>query len=260
MADTVKLTNRIILRSIFPLFKVIYEADCSKAKDILGRFDGVIQFAVHHSDTGAYLEFKDGGLEVLQGIHPRPDIYIGFRDMAAMNAMFTGGKPSEIGLPRLRGLWRLGLLVRLGLLFPGLLMLMPDNNPSDPSKRALKVRMTMYMVTNALSQLNKGGDEDMQTWTAKQPDRIYQLSVDPDGDAAYLRVKAGKTKAGRGRYARKAPFIHMRFNSLDSAYAVLCEGKDTLTAISDGDLNLEGSPEYGGAFGGFMLKIHDLVT
>ncbi|MEA2102228.1 MAG: hypothetical protein U9P80_06595 [Thermodesulfobacteriota bacterium] len=260
MADTTKLTNRIISRSILPLFKVIYAADTSPVKDFLKRFDGIIQFAVHNTDTGTYIEFRDGEIDVLQGVHPNPEIYIGFKDMNAMNALFTGGKPAEIGFPKLRGLWRIPLLIKLGLLFPGLLLLMPDNTPKTEGKKALKVKMTMYMVTNALSQLNKGGDEKMMEWTAKQPDRIYQLSVQPDGDAAYLRIRGGKTKSGHGTYKRKAPFIHMKFNGLDNAYKVLCEGKDTFTAMTDGDVSMDGSPEYGGALGSFMVKIQDLVT
>jgi len=257
MADKVMLTNRIILRSIMPLFKVLYEADKTPIKKLLARFDGVIQFSIKGTDTGAYLEFKDGKLDVVQGLHPSPDITLPFKHVEGMNAMFTGGVPVFGGFPK--GLWRLPLLVKLIMLFLGLLLLMPNVNPKDPDKRLLKVTLIMYMVTNALSQLNKGGDEDMQFWTSKQPDRIYQMSVEPGGPAAYLRVKGGKTKAGRGYYTRKAPFVHMQFNGLDGAYKVLAEGKDTLRATVDGDVKLVGSPEYAGTMGSFMVRIQDML-
>ncbi|HQP32062.1 MAG TPA: hypothetical protein PLB81_12110 [Deltaproteobacteria bacterium] len=257
MADKVMLTNRIILRSIMPLFKVLYEADKTPIKKLLARFDGVIQFSIKGTDTGAYLEFKDGKLDVFQGLHPSPDITLPFKHVEGMNAMFTGGVPVFGGFPK--GLWRLPLLVKLIMLFLGLLLLMPNVNPKDPDKRMLKVTLIMYMVTNALSQLNKGGDEDMQFWTSKQPDRIYQMSVEPGGPAAYLRVKGGKTKAGRGYYTRKAPFVHMQFNGLDGAYKVLAEGKDTLRATVDGDVKLVGSPEYAGTMGSFMVRIQDML-
>ncbi|MEN6473377.1 MAG: hypothetical protein ABFD81_05125 [Syntrophaceae bacterium] len=257
MADKVMLTNRIILRSIMPLFKVLYEADKTPIKKLLARFDGVIQLYVKGTETGAYLEFKDGLLDVIQGLHPRPDITLPFKHAEGMNAMFTGGVPVFGGFPK--GLWKLPLLVKLIMLFLGLLLLMPNVNPKDPEKRLLKVTLIMYMVTNALSQLNKGGDEDMQFWTSKQPDRIYQMSVEPGGPAAYLRVKGGKTKAGRGYYARKAPFVHMQFNGLDGAYKVLAEGKDTLRATIDGDVKLVGSPEYAGTMGSFMVRIQDML-
>jgi len=257
MADKVMLTNRIILRSIMPLFKVLYEADKTPIKKLLAGFDGVIQFSIKGTDIGAYLEFKDGRLDVIQGLHPDPDITLPFKHVEGMNAMFTGGVPVFGGFPK--GLWKLPLLVKLIMLFLGLLLLMPNVSPKDPEKRMLKVTLIMYMITNALSQLNKGGDEDMQFWTSKQPDRIYQMSVEPGGPAAYLRVKGGKTKAGRGYYTRKAPFVHMQFNGLDGAYKVLAEGKDTLRATVDGDVKLVGSPEYAGTMGSFMVRIQDML-
>ncbi len=257
MADKVLLTNRIVLRSIMPLFKVLYEADTSPIRRLLARYDGVIQLFIKGTDTGAYLEFKDGRLDVLQGIHPCPDISIPFKHPAGMNAMFTGGIPVFGGLPR--GIWKLPLLIKLVMLLLGLLLLMPNVNPKDPARRELKVKLIMYMITNALSQLNKGGDEDMMVWTSKQPDRIFQMSVDPVGPAAYLRVKAGRTKAGHGHYTRKAPFVHMRFNGIEGAYKVLAENKDTVRATADNDIRLEGSPEYAGNMGSFMMRIQDML-
>ena len=257
MADKVMLTNRIALKSIVPLFKVLYEADFTALKKLLARFDGVIQLCVKGTDTGAYLEFKNGTLDVIQGIHPNPDILLPFKNAAGMNALFTGGIPVFGGLPK--GIWRLPLLIKFVMLLLGLLLLMPNVNPKDPAKRELKVKLIMYMITNALSQINKGGDEDMMAWTEKQPDRIYQMSIDPAGSAAYLRVKGGRTKAGRGLYARKAPFVHMRFNGLEGAYKVLAESKDTVSATADGDIRLEGSPEYAGNMGSFMMRIQDML-
>lgn len=257
MADKVMLTNRIVLRSILPLTKVLYEADNTPIKKLLQRFDGVIQLCIKGTQTGAYLEFKNGQLDVVQGIHPAPDICLPFKHAAGMNALFTGGVPAFGGLPT--GIWKLPLLIKFVMLLLGLMILMPNVQPKDPAKRELKVKCIMYMITNALSQLNKGGDEEMMTWTAKQPDRIYQLCVEPEGPAAYLRIKGGKTKGGHGRYARKAPFLKMGFNGIDGAYKVLAEGKDTVNATADGDIQLEGSPEYAGTMGSFMVRIQDML-
>ncbi len=257
MADKAMLTNRIACRSIMPLFKVLHDQDASPLKKLLARFDGVVQLSVRGTGAGAYVEFKDGGIDVLQGIHPNPDVSLVFKHMAGMNALFTGGIPVFGGFPK--GVWKLPLMVKLVRLLLGLLLLMPNVNPRDPAKRELKVRLIMYMITNALSQLNKGGDEDMGAWTLKQPDRIYQLSVEPAGPAAYLRVKGGKTKAGHGHYARKSPFVHMRFNGIEGAYKVLAESKDIVTATADGDIKLEGSPEYAGNIGSFMMRIQDML-
>ena len=261
MSDTVILTNRIVCRSVLPLMRILFE---EKKDDWLFRtlagVDGTFQFAVKNSEDGAWLEFSDGECKVNPGVNPDADIAVLFRDQASMNAMFTGGSPGEIGMPGLKGIWRLRLLLKTLPLLLGRTLLMPDKQPKDEPTRRLKVRLIMYMVANALSQLNRGGDADMVKWTAKQPDRIYQFSVQPGGEpAAYLRVKAGKTKAGRGVYTRKAPFIHMQFNGIDGAYKVFAENKETVSAMADGDLSLEGSPEYGGVLGSFMVRISDLL-
>lgn len=261
MADPVELTNRIVCHSVLPLMRVLYdEKQDSPIYRLLRRVEGSFQFAVRDGENGACLTFAGGGCTVNPGVNPDADIAITFRDAAAMNAMFTGGRPSEIGMPGLKGLWRLPLLVKTLPLLLGLTLLMPDKQPRDEKTRRLKLRLIMYMVANALSQLNRGGDADMARWTAKQPDRIYQFSVQPGGEpAAYLRVKAGQTKAGRGIYTRKAPFIHMKFNGLDGAYRVFAENKETVSAMADGDLRLEGSPEYGGALGSFMVRVSNLL-
>lgn len=257
MADRIALTVRIILRSILPLFKTLYNENTGFYKKLLLKAEGTIQFSIKGTDSGAYLEFKDGKLDVIQGLNPKPMVHIAFKKPEDMIALFTGGKG---GLPSLGGAWHMLLLLKLAPLFIGLTLLMPTKHPKNPATRQLKIKLTMYMVTNALSQLNKGGDGDMMAWTAKQPDRIYQLSVQPDGPAAYLRVKGGKSKSGHGLYARKAPFMHMMFNGLEGAYKVMAENKETVQAMRDSDVRLEGSPEYAGAMGSFMVRIQDLLT
>ncbi|HON96511.1 MAG TPA: hypothetical protein PL013_11965, partial [Deltaproteobacteria bacterium] len=151
MADKAMLTNRIVLRSIMPLFKILHEEDDTLLKHFLTRFEGVIQLAVKGTDIGAHIELKDRKLDVVQGIHPNPDILLPFKHISGMNALFTGGIPVFGGFPR--GLARLGLLTKLVTLLLGLLILMPNVHPKAPAKRLLKVKMIMYMVTNALSQL-----------------------------------------------------------------------------------------------------------
>ena len=72
----------------------------------------------------------------------------------------------------------------------------------------------------------------MTAWT-NQPDRIYQFTVgdmsNPD-IACYLRVKGGNTKAGRGVYERKSPFVNFHF-SIDGAFNVLLK-RDFVSSVS----------------------------
>jgi hypothetical protein len=120
--------------------------------------------------------------------------------------------------------------------------------------------MTLYMVSTALSQMNKAGDPEMSAWTAKQPERIYQWSIDGEDIACHLKIKAGKSKAGRGVYTRRQPFVHMRFSSIENALPVLANEVDSVTAIGKGWVTNDGSPEYGGRIGDFMMRIANLLS
>lgn len=251
------LTANIFLRAALPVIKVMLEDDPKTAK----KFEGVaatVQFIAQDpaGPVGAYLRFDNGAFEVVQGIAESADITFGFPSVGKMNAMFAG-KPV---LPRIKGLTKVGLLIKVFGLLLGLKILMPNARPKTPEMARLKVKMTLYMITTALSVLNKSGDVEMTRWTRKQPMRIYQWSCEPEGIACYLKVKAGKTKAGRGYYTRRKPFVHMRFSGVDNALPVLTNAVDTVQAMSQGLVVNEGSPEYAGQVGDFMLKIAALVT
>jgi len=250
------LAARIFLRAVLPVMKVVLEDDPVMKK----RFEDVrakVQFAAGPdvNQTGACLVFNKGAFKVEQGMCADPDIVFGFKSIAKMNGFFAG-KPV---IPKIKGIAKVGLLIKVFGLLMSLKILMPNASPKDPKKRKLKVKMTFYMITTALSQYNKGGDPEMVKWTGKQPERIYQITVDKD-IAAYLRVKAGKTKAGRGVYAKRRPFVHMKFNGVEGAFPIVMNEVDMVTAVKKGYLSIEGSPEYGGNIGDFMVRIQNLIT
>lgn len=251
------LTARIFLRAALPVMKVLLEDNPA-----LGRkFQGVtakVQFVAKDpaGDVGAHLDFKDGALEVVQELTDAADITFRFSSVAKMNAMFAG-KPV---VPRIQGIMKVGLLIKVFQLLLGLKILMPNAKPKNAEQAKLKVKMTLFMVSGALSQLNKAGDPEMMKWTGKQPERIYQWSCEPEGIACYLRVKAGKTQAGRGYYTRRKPFVHMRFNGAEGALPILSNSVDIVQAMAMGYVSNEGSPEYAGQIGDFMLKIAALVA
>ncbi|MBN1346899.1 MAG: hypothetical protein JXQ73_29685 [Phycisphaerae bacterium] len=249
------LAARILLRGALPLLKVLLNEDPAKKAKFAG-LNAVVQFAVKGSELGSYLEWIDGELDVKHEIHPNPTIAFRFGTPAKLVAFLTG----KTALPSISGWYHLGLLLKVVPLLLSLKMLMPNVVPTEPDKKALKVKLLMYMVTTALSQLNKGGEPEMVKFCAKSPDRIYQWSVTPDGPYAYLRIKAGKTKAGRGVYARRRPFVHMKFNGIDGAFAVMTSQVDTVEAVKCGHLELDGSPEYAKEIGVFMKRIEGLIA
>ena len=251
------LVSRIFLRAALPVMKLMIEDD-PKVRQKFQGVDATVQFVAKDAagPVGAYLKFADAAFEVVQGLAENPDITFSFSSVAKMNAMFAG-KPV---LPWIKGITKIGLLVKVFGLLLGLKILMPNAKPKTREQAILKVKMTLYMVSTALSQLNKAGDPDMVKWTTKQPERIYQWSCEPEGIACYLKVKAGKTKAGRGYYTRRKPFVHMKFSGVDSALPVITNQVDTVQAIAKGLVVNDGSPEYGAQVGDFMLKIAAMVT
>ena len=129
------------------------------------------------------------------GRHDAPDIDFIFKDPAAFVALMTG----KAALPKIKGAVKnCGTLIGFLPLMLGLTLLLPAKRPRDPAKRALKVKLLLYFITVALSQLNRLGEETMCNFTREMPDRIFQWSVQPDGPAAYLRICRAKPRPAKG--------------------------------------------------------------
>ena len=257
------LRTRLFLRAALPTVKVLLEDDPATAKRFAG-VNAVVQFVAKNQPraVGAYLWFEDGEVRVEQGFWDadgmgrEPDITFTFASLQKLNDFFAG----KTVLPGIKGFHRPGLLAKVVQLLLALKLMLPSANPTDPAKRRLKIKLTLYMITTALSQYNKGGDPEMERWTAKQPDRIYQFSVEPEGIAAYLRVRGGKTKAGRGVYERRRPFVHMRFHGVDGALAVMNKEVDFVDGVGKGMVRIDGSPEYAANLNDFMMRVQALLT
>lgn len=255
------MTARLFFRAAFPVMKVPLKDD-PKIKKLFENEQAKIQFSADNGEEkiGCYLTFDNGELTATEGICEDSKITMHFSSVAKMNTMLTGGTV----LPKIKGLRHFGLLIKFLKLMMSLKLMMPTANPKDPQKRYLKVKMSLYMITTALSALNKLGDSGMKEWTSKQPDRIYQFTVNPydeeNGIAAYLRVKGGKTKAGRGIYARRRPFVHFRFNGVDGALMVLQKEVEFVEAVAKNCVAIDGSPEYAAQLNDFMAVLQGVMT
>lgn len=149
---------------------------------------------------------------------------------------------------------------------------MPTFTPGadQPDEQYLKVKMSLYLITSALSQATKLGWQPMVDWCAKQSDRIYQFKVgatfDKDGKeiypaiAAYFRVKAGHTKAGRGEYTRRRPFVLLDFPNPDSCLAVLTGKYEFVDAVNHKCVTIVGSGDsYAVQFNNLMSLCQGLL-
>jgi hypothetical protein len=254
MPDKDLLVSRIFLRAALPLTKVLAEERPLYKKAFPK--SGVVQFAVKNNDAGAHMIFTDGELDVVQGLHAKPDLTVEFKSLSDLNKFFGG----KVALPKIKGLFKLHLLLRVLPLLLALKLLMPDALPADPDKKALKVKLVLYMITNALSQLNKAGDEGLTKLTKNSPDRIFQWTVEGGGPAAYLRIKNGKSKAGRGTYTRRRPFVHMIFPNIEGAFLVLTSQVPLVEAVSKGHVRTEGAMEYSKEIGYHMQRVEEMTS
>jgi hypothetical protein len=130
--------------------------------------------------------------------------------------------------------------------------------PADEETQKLAVKCFFYLLSSGISQLNKHGHEGVHDWASKSPDRVYAWAVDGYPEvSAFLRVKAGKTRSGRGTYKRAMPFFTMRFDSLPSALGILLSTDDMLESTKQGKLIMDGAPEFGAQIGDFMMQVGD---
>jgi hypothetical protein len=252
-----EIQARLFLRAALPLTKVVREDD-KWMRLITKNLTAIVQFEVKNTEFAAHMIFADDTLDVKFGRHEKPTVVFVFGELKGLNDFFAG-RPALPSIMDCKGLYRLDVLARVVPLLLSLKILMPEADPKDPEKRKMKVKLLLYMVTTALSQLNKAGDPELNDMTKTSPDRIYQFKVE-GGPAAYLRMKAGKTKSGRSVYTRRRPFVQFYFPDYESAYKVLTNQVAMVEAVSEGVLQLEGAMEYQKEIGLHMQRVEEFLT
>lgn len=261
------ITAQLFFNAAFPVMQVVLDDD-PKMKAKFSGVRGTVQICAKLPEgkgcpgsgdrTACHLVFDDGKITVKQGPAEKPDIELNFASLKKMNTMFRGGA----ALPSIKGLSKLGLLLKVFSLLMSLMLMMPKSRPKDPAKQRLKVKMSLYMISRALSTYNKLGDPPMAEWCRRQPDRIYQFVVDdnPEPVACYLRVKAGKSKSGHGIYTRRSPFVLFHFFSVEGALKVLLKDVGFVEGVEQGCVEIVGSPEYAMNLNDFMSILQGMMT
>ena len=258
--------SKIFFNAALPLVKVIAN-DVPSLKKQFEKVTAVIQISALDPDiaggkTATYFEIKDGEWTVtLDALHESPDVELEFKSLEAMNGFFKG-KMSLSTLPKMKG-----IVTKFGAFKPFLMTLLKMSGllgaaepPKDEPTKELMVKCFFYLLSSGISQLNKMGHDSIHDWALKSPDRVYAWAVDGYPQvSAYMRVKAGKSRAGRGEYKRAMPFFTLRFNNLDSALGILMSKDDMLEALKAGRLIMDGAPEFGGQIGAYMLEVGALA-
>ena len=257
-------SNKIFLNAALPLVKVIAN-DVPSLKKKFENAHAVIQVScldpdVEGGKVGMHFVVNSGEWLVHTCLTEDPHIELEFKSVEALNDFFKGNI-SLGGIPKIKGLKYAGTLVS----FVMVLLKMADllgatEPPKDEETKELLVKCYFYLLSSGISQLNKMGHPEIHDWTSKSPDRVYAFAVDNYPQvSAFIRIKAGKSRAGRGEYKRAMPFFTLRFNNLDSALGILMSIDDMLEATKAGRLVMDGGPEFGAQIGGFMLEIGALA-
>jgi hypothetical protein len=260
------MTNKIFLNAALPLVKVIATDVPSLAKKFKN-IHAVIQVSAldssePHGKAATHFVVNAGEWLVhADKVSTKVNVELQFKSREAMNDFFKG-KISPATLPKMIGVTKnlKAFIAFMSVLLKMSSLLGATQPPEDYEEKKLLVKCFFYLLSSGISQLNKSGHEAVHSWALKSPDRVYAWAVDGEPEvSAYLRVKAGKTKAGRGEYKRSMPFFKMRFDSLDSALGILMQTDDMLESTRQGKLIMDGAPEFGAQIGEFMMLVGELA-
>lgn len=253
-------TNKIFLNAALPLVKTIATDVPSLAK-CFENAHAVIQVSalcdeVPEGKVGMHFVVNSGEWLVHTCLTEDPHVELEFKSVDALNSFFKG-KISLGAIPKIKGIKHAGVLVSfVRVLLKMSSLLTAKEAPADPKEQELMVKCFFYLLSSGISQLNKNGHPDVHEWALKSPDRVYAWAVNGYPQiSAYIRVKAGKTRAGRGEYKRAMPFFTLRFKDLPSALGILLGTDDMLEAVKKGTLIMDGAPEFGGQIGAYMLTV-----
>lgn len=259
LTDRDLYASTIFINAVLPLVRTIVEEKPELKRKFAGK-NGVVQVAALNDGekVGMHYDIVNGKITVKLDVVNNPDVELLFKSVPDLNNFFAGKSKK---LPKIKGLTKLGLLIpTLSALLTMSSMLSATAPPLLQKDKELLVKLYFYLLSSGISQLNKKGHPDVTAWSKKNPDRIYAWRViDKPDIAAYIRVKAGKTKSARGEYKRSKPFFTMCFDSVDSALGTLLQIDDLVAATSSGRLIMEGAPEYGAEIGDFMMIVGDLA-
>lgn len=255
MLDQDRYANVIFLNGVLPLLKVVVESD-AKLKKKFEKVTATIQISALDpgGKVGTHYVIEEGNWKVVKGVIESPTLELEFKSILLFNGFFKGTSKK---LPKIKGLKNVKLLIAsLSGLMKMAKLLGMNEPPKEEDVKRLLVRLYFYLLSSGISQLNKAGHPEISKWVKRSPDRVYAWTVKGEEElSAFLRLKAGKSKASRGIYKRSKPFFTMRFDSTESALGILMERDDMIESTINGNLIMEGAPEFGAQLGEYMVIV-----
>lgn len=261
-SDETRYTNKVFMAGALPLLKTIATDVPEMAKKFVG-VDAVYQVSAKVSETekeATHFVVENGEWSVKLGEYDgdkKIDAELEFSSMEKMNEFFKG-KMTALPKMKIKSFSKFIKLMAVLLKMSSLLNIATP--PEDEQLCLLLCKLYFYLLSSGISQLNKMGHPEIHEWTLKSPDRVYQWAVEDHPECtAYLRIKAGKSRAGRGEYKRSKPFFCMKFDTAQHALAILLGTGDMLQMTKDKQLIMEGAPEFGAMIGDYMMIVGGLA-
>lgn len=262
-SDETRYTNKVFMAGALPLLKTI----ANDVPELKKKFEGVnavyqVSAKVNAEDKEAtHFIIENGEWTVKLGEYlgqEKIDAELEFSSMEKMNEFFKG---KMTALPKMK-IKSFGKFIKFMLVLLKMSDLLNIATPpeNDEQLSLLLCKLYFYLLSSGISQLNKMGHPAVHEWASKSPDRCYQWAVEGHPECtAYMRVKAGKSRAGRGEYKRSKPFFCMKFDCATSALKILLGTGDMFQMTADRQLIMEGAPEFGVQIGDFMMLVGSLA-
>lgn len=261
-SDVTRYTNKVFMAAALPLMKTI----ATDVPELAKKFEGVD--AVYQVSAMANAQDKEAVHFIVENGEwscklgeyfgqKKIDAELQFSSMEKMNA-FMKGDMSKLPKMKIKSFSKFIKFMAVLLKMSSLLGI--KEPPEDEALALLLCKLYFYLLSSGISQLNKMGHTEIHEWTSKSPDRVYQWAIESHPECtAYLRVKAGKSRAGRGEYKRSKPFFCMKFDTPQHALMILLGTGDMLQMVKDKQLIMEGAPEFGAMIGDYMMVVGDLA-
>ena len=261
--DETRFANKVFMAGALPLLKTIATDVPELAKKFEG-VDAVYQVSASVEDQpkeAVHFIVENGEWSVKLGEYQgekRIDGELEFSSMEKMNAFMKG---DMMKLPKMKiKSFPKFIKFMMVLLKMSALLNIPEPPENDEFTSVLLCKLYFYLLSSGISQLNKLGHPAIHEWALKSPDRCYQWEVVGHPECtAYIRIKAGKSRAGRGAYKRAKPFFNMKFDCPTSALKILLGTGDMFQMTADQQLIMEGGPEFGVQIGDYMMVVGDLA-
>lgn len=287
------LAAKLFMRAAFPVMKVPLTEDPKIVKSF-ANLNTIVEFSADDDESPlachmiflnqekADLLFEGKRFKVVQSAYELKEgwedvqvMKFHFKDIKTFLGVLKGnGIADMLGIlpPVLKNIFKKGILAFIGLLL-SLTKMMPNfvPGPDQPFQQYLKVKMSLYLITTAMSAATKLGWQPLVDWTTKQTDRVYQFHVGPTLDkdgkeifpeiGAFLRVKFGNTKGGRGIYTRKSPFVLLKFPNPTGTLDVLTGKYNFVDSVAHGSVAIIGAGDsYAVTFNELMAKVQNMLV